>query len=142
MIRRWNNGWPLCALLLALFALGGGGMAAHAQITDFGTGGPQVTPHESGPSPAPSASGGAGVTSGTGSVPGGGGGEMSGTAQGSTGPGAGNERGMLYTLLPWLFVMVVFTGLFSWLAKARGRKGQEQVPVAEGGAGSGSAKKH
>lgn len=138
MNRRWNS-WAMFALL-ALLAFGG---AAYAQIQDFGTGGPQVTPHESGPSPAPSASGGGRTGSGTGGMPGGGGGgEMAGTAHGSSGPGAGSERGMLYTLLPWLFVMVVFTGLFSWLAKARGRKGQEQVPVAEGGAGSGSAKKH
>lgn len=134
MNRRWNGYGAICALLLILLVLGGGATAAYAQITDFGTGGAQVTPHESGPSAAPSASGGAQSGSG--------GGGMAGTAQGSSGPGAGNERGVLYTLLPWLFVLTVLGGAASWLKGTRSRKGQEEVPVAEGAAAGGSGKKH
>ena len=125
MNRRVNNRAALA--LLALFAFGGG---AYAQIQDFGTGGPQVTRSESrtgttGQHGQSSGAGGQGTMAspqpGGGMTQGSGGGE---TARSASGASAA-PRSVMYTILPWVFVVVVLGGAASWLAGSRSRKGQE-----------------
>ena len=113
-------------VLLTLFALSS---TTYAQIVDFGSGGAQVTPRQNHASPGVQQQGtGGGSSTGatasphsTGMTSAPGGGEQS----GSGGAATGNRRGVLYTLLPWIFVFAVIGSALGWLAGARGRKGQE-----------------